>query len=115
MTSVNTAQLEKALSLRSVSAAQAMGAYLLGRIYLREEAWNPESFRAQSYLVHELVHHIQLVSHRSYPCHAVKEREAYMLQNEWLQEHGQAPIVSQSWIDRISSCQGSDLGAHESL
>jgi len=58
--------------------------------------------------VHELVHHAQLLSRKEYPCHAAKEREAYMMQNQWLTEHGESEIVSQEWIDKVSACGTSD-------
>ena len=58
----------------------------------------------QSYLVHELVHHAQLLSRKKYECDAAKEREAYTLQNKWLLEHGERPLVSNQWIEKISSC-----------
>ena len=97
-------KLKTALALHGVQQARAAAAYLPGRIYISNMIWDPESIRSQSYIVHELVHHAQLVSRREYPCHAAKEREAYMLQNQWLAEHNQPPIVSQEWIDNISSC-----------
>jgi hypothetical protein len=96
--------LKTALGLEGVQQARSLAAYLPGQIIINNIIWDPESLRSESYVVHELVHHAQLLSGRQYPCHAAKEREAYTLQNQWLTEHGDEPIVSQSWIDRMSAC-----------
>lgn len=105
-------KLEKALHVEDVQRAGAVGAYLPGRIVISNAVWDTASVQAQSYLVHELVHHAQLVSGRAYACHAAKEREAYMLQSRWLIEHGQKPIVTQAWIDSISSCSAKANAGH---
>jgi hypothetical protein len=96
--------LKTALGLEGVQAARSIAAYLPGQIIINNIVWDPESPTAQSYLVHELVHHAQLLSGKSYPCHDAKEREAYTLQNRWLVEHGESPIVTEGWIDRMSQC-----------
>ncbi len=97
-------KLEKALHFDDAQYAGAVGAYMPGRLVVSNRVWDPASLEAQSYVVHELVHHAQFLNSRAYPCHAAKEREAYMLQSEWLIEHGQKPIVTQAWIDRMASC-----------
>lgn len=97
-------KLKTALGLEGVQQARAVGAYIPGQIYINNVIWDPSSVMSQSYLVHELVHHAQLLSGKAYPCHAAKEREAYVLQNKWLSEHGEGPVVSQDWIDKISAC-----------
>ena len=107
-------KLQAALSLDGVQKARAAAAYLPGQIVISNVVWDPDSVRAQSYLVHELVHHAQLISRRVYPCHAAKEREAYMLQNEWLRQHGEEPLVTQEWIDHISSCGNGNDGDGDS-
>jgi len=96
--------LKTALGLEGVQAARSVAAYLPGQVIINNIVWDPESPTAQSYLVHELVHHAQLLSGKYYPCHEAKEREAYTLQNRWLVEHGQQPIVTEGWIDRMSQC-----------
>jgi len=101
-------KLEKALRLEDAQHAGAVGAYLPGRILISNNVWDADSLVAQSYVVHELVHHAQFVSGRPYTCHAAKEREAYMLQSQWLIEHGQKPLVGQAWIDAMSSCASAD-------
>ena len=98
-------KLEKALHIENVQRAGAVGAYLPGQIIISSSIWDPDTIQAQSYVVHELVHHAQLIGGHVYPCNAAKEREAYMLQSRWLIEHGQKPIVDQAWIDSISSCR----------
>lgn len=97
-------KLQKALHLEDVQHAGAVGAYLSGRLIISNRVWDPNSLEAQSYVVHELVHHAQFLSGRTYPCHAAKEREAYMLQSAWLLEHGLQPIVTQDWIENMASC-----------
>jgi hypothetical protein len=99
-------QLKTSLGLKGVQQARAMAAYLPGRIILNNIAWDPQSLRSQSYLVHELVHHAQLISGKRYQCDDAKEREAYTLQNRWLVEHGEEPIVDESFIAKISACKG---------
>ncbi len=99
-------QLKTSLGLKGVNQARAMAAYLPGRIILNNVAWDPGSLHSQSYLVHELVHHAQLISGRHYECDDAKEREAYTLQNKWLVEHGASPLVDQDFIDKISACNG---------
>jgi hypothetical protein len=96
--------LKTALGLEGEQQARSMAAYLPGQIIINNIIWDPESLRAESYIVHELVHHAQLLSGRSYACHEAKEREAYTLQNQWLAEHGEDPIVTESWIERMSAC-----------
>jgi hypothetical protein len=56
-------------------------------IYL-SNAWNPNDARAQSYLVHELVHYLQFTNHVEVPCNNAYDLEAYHLQFDWLSEHG---------------------------
>src|ERR1700761_2199691 len=93
ITTASLNRLKTSLGLKGVQQARAAAAYLPGQIVISNVIWDPESLRSQSYLVHELVHHAQLLSRKQYPCHAAKEREAYMLQNQWLAEHGEDPIV----------------------
>jgi hypothetical protein len=100
-------KLEKALRLEDAQHAGAAGAYIPGRIILSNQIWDPSSPQAQSYLLHELVHHAQFLSGRNYPCHAAEEREAYTLQSKWLVEHGIKPLVTAAWIDKMSSCSQS--------
>lgn len=98
-------RLKTSLGLEGVQQARSVAAYLPGQIIINNIVWDPESLRAQSYLVHEMVHHAQTLSGRTYPCHNMKEREAYILQNRWLAEHGGDSIYSQYWINQVSSCR----------
>src|ERR1700722_19873162 len=95
LTIASNHELATALKLKGVQRAQAAAAYLPGQIIINNMIWDPESPQARSYIIHELVHHAQLLSRVKYPCHAAKEREAYMLQNRWLVEQGGEPLVSQ--------------------
>ncbi|MDX2028937.1 MAG: DUF6647 family protein [Alphaproteobacteria bacterium] len=114
ITVASNTRLKSAMGLEGVQQARAMAAYLPGQIVINNLAWDPESLRSQSYLVHELVHHAQLLSGRKYACHAAKESEAYRLQNQWLVEHGLSAITSDQWIAEIASCKG-DADDHGSL
>lgn len=96
--------LKTALGLEGAQQARSIAAYLPGQIIINNIVWDPDSLTSQSYIVHELVHHAQLLSGRHYACHEAKEREAYTLQNQWLAEHGEDPIVTQGWIDKMASC-----------
>lgn len=111
ITTASGSRLKTSLGLKGVQQARSMAAYLPGQIILNNVAWDPGSLRSQSYLVHELVHHAQLISGRHYACDDAKEREAYTLQNRWLVEHGDSPIVSEAFIDKISACPTGDQEA----
>ena len=97
-------KLERALRIEDVQRAGAVGAYVPGRLMISNEVWDPDSLQAQSYVVHELVHHAQWVSGRTYACNEAKEREAYVLQSRWLTEHGQKPLVDQAFIKKMATC-----------
>jgi hypothetical protein len=98
-------RLKTSLGLEGVQQARSIAAYIPGQIIINNIVWDPESLRAQSYLVHEMVHHAQTLSGRTYPCHNAKEREAYILQNQWLAEHGESPLYNQYWINEFSACR----------
>jgi len=107
ITEASGMRLKTALGLQGVQQARAVAAYIPGQIIINNIIWDPQSLVSQSYLVHELVHHAQLFSGKTYPCPEAKEREAYTLQNKWLVEHGESPMVSEGWIDNISECKAS--------
>jgi hypothetical protein len=98
-------RLKTMIGLKGSQQARSLAAYLPGQIVVNNIIWDPESIRSQSYLLHELVHHAQLLSGKRYPCTAAKEREAYMLQNQWLKEHGEDEAVDQDWIDDKATCK----------
>jgi len=104
-------RLKTSMGFTGVRQERVIAAYLPGQIVFNNVAWDPRSLGSQSYLVHELVHHAQLMSDRPYPCDAAKEREAYTLQNRWLVEHGAKPMVSAEFIDKISACHDDKIGA----
>lgn len=85
-------------------SALARALYVPGEVVIDDEFWDASDTRTVSFLVHELVHHAQLVSGRSYACHNAKEWEAYKLQNMWLAEHGLPPAVEEKWIARMADC-----------
>lgn len=100
-------RLKTALGLQGIQQARSMAAYIPGQVILNHVAWDRQSVRSTSYLVHELVHHAQFFSKKKYACNNEKEREAYVLQNKWLAERGESPIVSERFINDISSCDNS--------
>lgn len=97
-------KLKTSLGLHGVQQARAMAAYVPGQVILNNIAWDEESVRSTSYLVHELVHHAQLFSGKKYPCNNAKEYEAYRLQNAWLAQQGEDPIVSERFIASVATC-----------
>jgi hypothetical protein len=105
ITEASGMRLKTALGLEGVQQARAVAAYIPGQIIINNIIWDEGSLVSKSYLVHELVHHAQLFSGRTYACPEAKEREAYTLQNKWLVEHGESAIVSEGWIDNMSTCK----------
>ncbi len=85
-------------------SALARALYIPGEVVIDDQFWDASEPRVVSFLVHELVHHAQLVSGRPYACHNAKEWEAYKLQNLWLAEHGLPPAVEEKWIATMSDC-----------
>jgi hypothetical protein len=52
------------------------------------ETWTGETPAELSILVHEMVHHLQNVGGKSYPCPAAREKLAYAAQDAWLRLFG---------------------------
>lgn len=96
--------LKNSLGLEGVQKARSLGAYLPGRIIISNALWDPQSLSAQSYVVHELVHHAQLLSRKKYACDEQKEEQAYRLQNMWLVQHGESPLYDDGFIAQLSIC-----------
>lgn len=86
--------------------ALARALYVPGQVVIDDEFWDPTDIRSISFLVHELVHHAQLYRGIAYACNNTKEYEAYRLQNQFLAEHGEAPVVDEEWISRMARCDG---------
>ena len=59
-----------------------------GHIVYLSEKWNLNDLRDRSYLLHELIHHLQAINNVKTGCLAANERLAYELQLEWLCEQG---------------------------
>jgi hypothetical protein len=77
-------------------------------VYLSEK-WNPDDLRDRSYLLHELIHHLQALNNVKAPCLAANERPTFELQLEWLREQGiQDPYkfldIDELTISLISVC-----------
>ena len=85
-----------------IGNARAM--YIPGMVVLDNNTWDMHDPMQVSLLVHDLVHHAQLYSGKTYPCRAAKEQEAYTLQNKWLAERGAGFFASAAWIERVAQC-----------
>ena len=85
-------------------SALARALYVPGEVVMDDQFWDASEPRVVSFLVHELVHHAQFSSGRSYACHNAKEWEAYKLQNLWLAEQGLPPAVEEKWIGQMADC-----------
>jgi hypothetical protein len=57
-------------------------------IYMPSD-WTGEDPAELSILVHEMVHHFQVVEDESFPCSGARERDAYAAQGRWLAQHGE--------------------------
>jgi hypothetical protein len=66
---------------------QVVALYGNGFIWLRND-WSADSVRDVSSLLHELVHHQQAHSDRTYQCRGREEKEAYETQIAWLEAQG---------------------------
>jgi hypothetical protein len=69
--------------------------------------WLPHGYCAdnlleQSTLLHELVHHVQMVTGMDYPCPAARERLAYGLQALWLKERGVEDPYAAMGVDEFT-------------
>lgn len=69
-------------------------------IYLHE-TWTGSTSAELSVLVHEIVHHIQNVTRRKYPCPQEREQLAFQAQQRWLELFG-ASIEREFEIDAVS-------------
>ncbi|MFC7332200.1 DUF6647 family protein [Rhodocista pekingensis] len=78
--------------------------YFPGLIVLDNETWSEADVVEVSYLLHELVHHVQARQGYVPACPAAYERDTYNLQNEWLKEQGRAPLYTADWIAEKSRC-----------
>jgi hypothetical protein len=80
-----------------------------GHIVYLSEKWNPNDLRDRSYLLHELIHHLQAINNVKTACLAANEQPTYELQLEWLREQGiQDPYkfldINEFTIALISQC-----------
>jgi len=65
-----------------------------------------DTIGGQSVLVHEMVHHMQLLNgkYQLAPCINALEAEAYTIQNEFLVQHGYKPHLDEFSIKIYSQC-----------
>jgi hypothetical protein len=81
------ADQRQAMSIDRLRAVQSLYSVKKKTIYLRPE-WNGRSPAELSELVHEMVHHLQNLSHASYACPEEREKLAYQAQEKWLNMFG---------------------------
>lgn len=65
-------------------ATQKIGALYRNDFIFLPDDWSPASLRDTSFLLHELVHHMQSYSANDYACIGEREAEAYDTQFAWL-------------------------------
>jgi len=61
---------------------------------LLSDRWKGDAPAELSVLVHELVHHVQNLAQRTYPCPGAREAIAYAAQEKWLSLFGQSLATS---------------------
>lgn len=66
--------------------------------------WSLVNLFDQSVLLHELLHDVQL-QNRDWDCPGAPEREAYLLQDKWLVEHGVQHHFNWQMISHLSRCE----------
>ena len=82
-----------------------IAAYHDGVIVVSAKYWQPGDIADQSVLVHELVHYAQEVGeHKAYACPSQREAEAYRLQNAYLVEQGERPMLDSGELERLNQC-----------
>jgi hypothetical protein len=99
---------QQALAERFYGAKPPTQAYVCGlyddetqTIFLPDECC-PDDLLNQSTLLHELVHHVQEATGMVYPCSAARERLAYELQAQWLQENGVEDPYAAMGVDEFT-------------
>ena len=58
------------------------------RKILLHDGFNPNAAEDRARMAHELVHHLQVVSGKEFPCMQASEPEAYRIHKLWLEQHG---------------------------
>ena len=81
------ADQRQAMSIDHMRVVQSLYSVEKNTIYLQPE-WNGRNPAELSELVHEMVHHLQNLSHASYACPEEREKLAYQAQEKWLKMFG---------------------------
>jgi hypothetical protein len=71
------------------------------------EPWTPKNVNDVSVLLHELVHHRQAGHH--FYCPAAQEKDAYRIQDAWLNLRGQRAKVNWIAVVLMSGCSPRDI------
>lgn len=90
--------IQDAAALVYEGPVRAHGYYVPGTVVLPDD-WDHDSLRDRSVKVHELVHHLQRVSGKKYRCRGEKEREAFAVQQMYVDLH--RPGTDVFWLMRI--------------
>jgi hypothetical protein len=77
----------QAMSINNLRTVQSLYSVQKKTIYLPPE-WTGRTPAELSELVHEMVHHLQNLSHTAFTCPAERERLAYEAQEKWLEMFG---------------------------
>lgn len=97
--------LRNITSRMNTVGGRARAVYVGGMVVVDHNRFDEQDSTQLSLLIHELVHYAQSFTPRSqWACGKAKEKQAYTLQNRWLEENGHHPIVRASWIKRMASC-----------
>lgn len=70
-----------------------------------EENWKPDSVRNLSVLLHEFVHHLQIIGHLEYECLGAMEAPAYATQTAFLKAHGEPPYLEEFTLFFVTMCE----------
>ncbi|MDR3450128.1 MAG: hypothetical protein P4M15_10355 [Alphaproteobacteria bacterium] len=81
-----------------------IGAYHSGMIYISSDYWQPGNIADDSVIIHELVHYAQDIGYDTYACANAREYEAYNLQNAYLAQHGERPIIDADDLAALAHC-----------
>lgn len=91
-------------------ARAPVSAYWRGHVFI-EHRWNRYSLRDRSYLLHEIVHHLQYRAgmRMGGSCHGPRiELPAYEAQADWLHERGADPVAvtghDAAFLSQFATC-----------
>jgi uncharacterized lipoprotein YmbA len=72
-------------------------------VYVDHVRYDLSNVHGEAMTVHELVHHGQLLSKKTFACQGEREAEAYAVQNAYLAKHGIRPLTAAE-IGHLTTC-----------